>query len=105
MPRIGRKVFQEFPKTNTSAPTVRLHISRVVLAVIAYREWDLRAMGVSGAFSMEALLRRDAYAKLPDGVAKGNISRGLLKPLCGLGTVRKDGCVTIRDFLANECGG
>ena len=56
-------------------------------------------------FLRSAPLRRDAYAKLPDGVEKGSIDRMLLKPLCGLSTACEDGYKTIRDFLANGRGG
>ena len=50
-------------------------------------------------------LKRDTYAKLPDGVEKVNISRKLLNPAYGLSTACKDWFETIQDFLANERGG
>ena len=44
------KCFREFAETNASAPTVQLQIIRAVKDFIAYRKWNFRAMGVSGAF-------------------------------------------------------
>ena len=58
-------------------------------------------MGVSGEFLRSGPLKRDTYAKLPDGVEKDNVARKLLKPSYGLCTACKDRCETIRDFLAN----
>ena len=46
------KGFPEFAETNASAPTSQLQSIRVVLAAIAYRRWDFRAMGASRAFLM-----------------------------------------------------
>ena len=73
--RIGVKCFQEFVETNASAPTVQLQIMRAVLAVIAYRRWDFRAIGVKRAFLMSQPLKLDTYANLPDG-GETAISRG-----------------------------
>ena len=44
------KGFREILDANASAPTVQLQSIRSVLAVIAYRRWDFRAMDVSRAF-------------------------------------------------------
>ena len=44
------KSFQEFSETNSSAPTVQLQIVRALLAVIAYRKCNFRAMDVSREF-------------------------------------------------------
>ena len=89
--------------TNASAPTVQLQRIRVVLAVIAYRRWNFRAVDVSRAFLRSEALKRDTYLELPDVVEKGNIARKLLKPLYGLITDWKDWYEAIRDFLENEC--
>ena len=42
--------FQEFAETNASAPAVQLQSIRAVLAVIAYRRWNFRAIDVSRSF-------------------------------------------------------
>ena len=42
--------FQEDICTNASAPTAQLQNLRVFLAVIAYRMWGFRVMGVSRSF-------------------------------------------------------
>ena len=96
--------FQEFVETNASAPTVKLQIIRAVAAVIAYRKLNFRAMDAPCAFLMDGHLKREEYAKLPDGVEKENIAPDQLKPLYGTGTARKDWCETARDFPAEECG-
>ena len=61
-------------------------------------------MDVSRAFLRSAPLRRDTYVKLPDVVEKGKADCGLLTPLYGMSTSRKDLRETIRDFLAKEYG-
>ena len=66
----------KFAEANASAPTAQLQIIRVALAVIAYRMWDFRAMGVARSFLRSGPLKRDAYARLPGGVEKGNVARG-----------------------------
>ena len=96
--------------TNASALSVQLQIIRVVLAVIAYRVWNFRAMDVSRAFSGgSGRLKRDAYVDLPEGVGIINIARKLLKPLYGLSTACKYRYKTIMGFLAKwrvcACGG
>ena len=96
------KRFQEFVETHASAPTVQLQIIRLLLAVIGYRKWNFRAIGVSGEFPRSGALKRDAYAKLPDGGEKDNVAWQLLKPMYGLSAACTDWCKTIRDFLANE---
>ena len=70
-------------ETNESAPSVQLQSIRLVLAVIGYRKWTFREIGVSRAFLSSEPLKRVAYAKLPDGVEKGNVAWKLLKPLYG----------------------
>ena len=69
------KGFREFVEPNASAPTVQLQRIRLRLDVIAYRRWNFRAMGVSGAFPMSGHLKRDAYVKLPE-VEKMAMRRG-----------------------------
>ena len=91
--------------TNSPGPPVQLKRIRDVLVVVAYRKWDFREMGVSRAFPMSWALKRDTYAKLPDGVEKGNIARKLLKPLYGSSTACEDWYEPIRDLLAKECVG
>ena len=44
------KCIREFADATASGPTVQLQIIRVLLAVIAYRKWNFRAMDVSMAF-------------------------------------------------------
>ena len=61
------KGFQELTGRNASAPTAQLLIIRAIVAVIAYRKWNFREMGVPRAFLRLVPLKRDAYAKLPDG--------------------------------------
>ena len=100
--RFGVKGFREFVETNASDPTVQLQSIRAVLAVIAYRMWNFRAMDVSRVFSRSVPLKLDTYAKPPDGSRSSNIARKLLKPLYGLSTACKDWCERIRDFLAKE---
>ena len=56
------------------------------------------------AVSRSSPLKRDTYAELPDGVEKGNIARGLLKPLYGVSAAGKDWRGTVRDFLARVLG-
>ena len=92
------KGFREFVETNATAPAVQLQIPRSVLAVIAYRRWNFRAVDVSRGFLRSGPLKSDTYAKLPGGVANGNVSRKLLNPLYGLSTACKYRCGTIRDF-------
>ena len=99
------KGFREFSETNSSEPSVQLQIICLFLAVIGRRKWGFRATVVSGAFPMSVPLKRDAYSELPDGVEYNNVAWKLLKPLYGMGTACKDWCETIRDFLANVCGG
>ena len=96
------KFFQELSETNASVPTVQLQSIRAVLAVIAYRKWDFRAVGVSGAFLRSGHLKRDAYATLPDGVEKDNISWELLNPLYGMSTACKDWCEIVRDCISED---
>ena len=96
------KGFQEFVE-NASAPAVQLETIRVVLTIIAYRKWNMRATGVSIAFLRSVPLRRDAYALLPDGVESGNIAWDISKPLYGLITACKNWRNAIRDFLEEEC--
>ena len=102
--RFRVKCFQEFVKTNESAPTAQLQIVRLLLAVIGYRKWNFRAVDVSRAFLRSVASKRDTFAKLPDVVEKDNVSWKLLKPLYGLSTACKDWCETILDFIAQECG-
>ena len=59
------------------------------LAVIAYRKWNFRVMGVSRALLGSELLERDAYVQLPRGVENDNVSWKQLKPLYGLSTAGK----------------
>ena len=92
-------------ETNASSPTAQLQSIMVVLAVIAYRRWDIRAMDVSMAFLMSWLVKRATYAKLPDGAGKDNMAWEILRPLYGMSTSCKGSYETIRDFLAGECGG
>ena len=96
---------QESVATNASAPTVQLHSIRLFLAVIGRRKWIFWAMGVSISFLRSEPLKRDTYAKLPDGVEKYDVAWKLLKPLYGMSTACSDWREAIRDFLANEWGG
>ena len=90
---------------NAASPTVQLQSIRIVLAVIAYRKWNFRVMGVSRAFLRSEPLGRDTYVKLPEGVEQENVAWKLLKPLYGLSTACKDWYRTLRNFLIEECGG
>ena len=74
-----------------------------MIAVIAYRKWNFRAMNVSRAFLRSWPLKRENYAVLPGGEEKDDIARKLLKPLYGLSTACEDWYKSIRDFLPNEC--
>ena len=65
---------QEFVETNASAPPVQLQSVRLFLAVIGYRKWNFGEMGVLIAFLRPCPLKRDTYAKLPDGVEKDNVA-------------------------------
>ena len=65
--RFRAKGSQEFSETNASAPTVQLQSIMSVLAVVAYRMWNFRAMDVSRAFRGPGALKRDAYARPPEG--------------------------------------
>ena len=49
-------------------------------------------------------LKRETYAKRPNGEEKENAARKLLKPLYVMSTARGDCCETILDFLAEERG-
>ena len=62
--------FHGFVEANASAPTAKFQAIRVVLAVIAYRKWNFRVMDVSRAFLMSGPLKRETYAKHPNGVEK-----------------------------------
>ena len=97
------KRFQEFVETHASAPTVQLQIIRLLLAVIGYRKWNFRAIGVSGEFPRSGALKRDAYVELPDGAGKEIIARKLLTPLYGLSTACNERCETIRAFKRSIC--
>ena len=101
---ISRKSLQEFAETNASAPTVQLQSIRVVLAVMAYRKWDFRAIGVYRAWLTSGHLERDTYANLPEWVEKDDVAWELLNPLYGAITACKDWRGAIRDFLAEEFG-
>ena len=48
--RFCLKCCHAFVETSASPPSVQLQSIRVVLAVIAYRKWNFRAMDVSMAF-------------------------------------------------------
>ena len=48
--RFRVKGFQEFAETNASPPTVQLQRIRAVLALIANRRWNFRAVDVSISF-------------------------------------------------------
>ena len=98
------KCLQEFTEPNASAPKVQLQIIRLCLAVIAFRKWDFRVMGVSVAFLRSEPLKRGAYVQLHKGVADDRVAWKLSKPLCGLSTACKDWYRTIRNFLSEECG-
>ena len=98
------KCFHEFAGTNASAPTVQLQRIMVLLAVIAYREWDFSVTDVSRAFSTSGSLKRDTYVQLPGGVEKGNAAWKPSKPLYGVSSAFKDWYGTIRYFLSKECG-
>ena len=69
--RFCAKGFQEVVEKNAASPTVQLQSIRIVLAVIAYRKWNFRVMGVSRAFLRSELLEMETYAKLPEGVEQG----------------------------------
>ena len=77
--RFRAKCSQEFVETNAAAPTVKLQIICLALAVIWYRKWNFRAMGVSREFLRSGPLKRDTYAKPPDAVDPENAARKLLK--------------------------
>ena len=55
-------------------PTVQLQIIRVILAVIAYRKWNVRAMEVPTSFLRSVPLKRDTYSKLPEGGGKHSMA-------------------------------
>ena len=55
---------------NAAAPAVQLQSIRIALAVIAYRRWNFRAVGVSRAFLRSKPLVRNTYVKLPDGAGQ-----------------------------------
>ena len=103
--RFRVKGFRKFAESDESAPTVQLQRIRMFLAVISYRKRNFRVMGISRAPLRSGPLGRDAYAQLPRWVGKANVSRMLLKPLYGLSTACKGRHKTIRNLLANECGG
>ena len=65
------KGFQELVGENAAATAVQLKSVRIVLAVIAYRKWNFRVMGVCRDFLRSEPLERGAYAKLPEGVEQG----------------------------------
>ena len=50
--RFRVKGFRECAESGASAQTVQLQSIRLRLAVIAYRMWEVRAMGVARAFLM-----------------------------------------------------
>ena len=64
-----KKVFQEVVEDNASH-TVQLQSVRIALAVIAYRKWNFRAMGVSRDSLRPEPLERNTYVKLPDGAGQ-----------------------------------
>ena len=53
--RFRVKGFQVFAETNASGPTIQLQGIRALIDVISYRKWNLRATGVSRAFSTSGL--------------------------------------------------
>ena len=65
--------------------------------------WGFRAMDVSGAFLTPQPLKRDTYAKPPDGVEMGNVAWGLSTPLYGLSTAWKYWYASIMGFWISEC--
>ena len=73
------KGFHELVEDNAAASTVEVQSIRIALAVIAYRKWNFRAMGVSRAFLRSEPLGC-TFAKLPDGAEQENVACELIKP-------------------------
>ena len=59
------KGFREFAESNAYATTVQFQSIRLLLAVIAFRKWDFRAMDVSRAFMRSEPFKRGTYVQLP----------------------------------------
>ena len=75
--RFGVYCLQESPGVNASEPTVQLQSISVVLPIIAYRKWNVRATDASRAFSEDAPLDRETYAQPPYAFGRNeSITRG-----------------------------
>ena len=58
-----------------------------------------------GAFLRSEPFERAAYVKLLRGAEEANVAWELLEPLSGLSTACTDWYKTLRNFVANKCGG
>ena len=70
--------------------------------ITAYGKRGFSAVFVYRSFSTSGGFRKDTYAKLPDAVDKGGVSRKLLKPQYGASADCKDWREIIRGFLGKR---
>ena len=63
--RLVARGYEEFVNTPTDSPTVNKESSRMAIAVISSKEWDLNLMDIRTAFLQGNELDRDIYLKPP----------------------------------------
>jgi hypothetical protein len=88
----------------TFAPTVRMDILRMFLAIAAKKDWELIHMDIKNAFT-ESHLKEKIYLSPPQGVEvhKNNALR-VLRSLYGLKQAARDWNSTCRQYLINKLG-
>ena len=90
-PRSCARGVREAVGTKASAATSQLRSFRVFLAVVSYRKWGLKVIGVSRAFLKSQPAGRWVYEGAPLFTRRGQGARcRLLKPLRGLPTASKE---------------
>jgi hypothetical protein len=88
----------------TFAPTVRMDILRMFLAIAAKNDWELTHMDIKNAFT-ESPLKEKIYLSPPQGVdvQKGHALR-VLRSLYGLKQAARDWNSTCRQYLIEKLG-